>query len=402
VRTTIRITRVLFGVAAILGAAATLSAYWYVGPSWPGSAIVMQMQLGSSGGTLIDGSSSWNASAEGALATWNPYLGRTSFRVVRDSTAPLADHNGYNNVAWADNVYGTAFGARTLAVTRYWYTGGSITDADVLFNRAFSWNSYRGPRASSGTIDIRRVALHEFGHVLGLDHPDQHGQNVSAIMNSTIGDLDNLTSDDVAGAQAIYGGSVPPPTTSAPGPPRSLTVSSIGATVFLAWSAPAAGGAPGAYVIEAGSAAGLTNLANFSTGGVATSYSSGGVGNGTYYVRIRAQNAAGISAASNEAILVVGTAACVARPTAPGNLSGSTSGSTVRLDWNSSGGNPTSYIVEAGSAPGLINLANSDTGSTTPSLTATGVGRGSYYVRVKGKNACGVSAASNEIVVTVQ
>jgi hypothetical protein len=179
-------------------------------------------------------------------------------------------------------------------------------------------------------------------------------------------------------------------------------VSSTGATVFLAWSAPATGGAPGAYVIEAGSAAGLANLANFSTGSVATSFSSGGVGNGTYYVRIRAQNPAGISAASNEAILLVGTAACVARPTAPGNLAGSASGSTVRLDWNPSGGNPTSYIVEAGSAPGLINLANSDTGSTAPSLTATGVGRGSYYVRVKGKNACGVSAASNEIVVTVQ
>jgi hypothetical protein len=384
--------------AAIIGTTATLGAYVLLGPTWPGPTILMQLQLGGSG-TLTDGSSSWNAAAESALSTWNQYLSRVSFRVVRDSSAPVADHNGSNNVVFADDMYGTTFGSRTLAVTISWSRGGAMTDADVLFNRAFTWNSYRGPRTAAA--DIRRVALHEFGHVLGLDHPDTHGQTVASIMNSTISDQEQLTADDIAGIQALYGGSVPSPTASTPGPPRGLTVSSIGATVFLSWSAPATGGSPTAYVIEAGSGSGLANLANFSTGGTATSYSAGGIGSGAYYVRVRARNAAGTGAVSNEAILVVGSGVCTGPPTAPANLTAVVSGSTVNLRWNGGGGNPASYIVEAGSSPGLSNLANSDTGSAVTSLTAPGVGRGVYYVRVRGKNGCGAGAASNEIVVVV-
>ena len=53
-------------------------------------------------------------------------------------------------------------------------------------------------------IDFHRVALHEFGHVLGLAHPDAVGQTVSALMNSIISDLDGLTQDDGDGARSIY------------------------------------------------------------------------------------------------------------------------------------------------------------------------------------------------------
>lgn len=183
--------------------------------------------------------------------------------------------------------------------------------------------------------------------------------------------------------------------------PTGLVASASGSSVTLAWSAPAAT-AVAAYVIEAGSSAGLANLANFSTGNAQTSFFATGIGAGSYYVRVRAVGPSGdISAPTSDALLVVGgSGPC----TAPGSPSGlalvSSAGGTVVLTWSAAAGSPTSYTVEAGSASGLANLANSDLGLTT-SLTAASVGAGTYYVRVRGKNVCGLRSVSNEIVFTV-
>jgi hypothetical protein len=75
-----------------------------------------------------------------------------------------------------------------------------------LFNSGKTWDSYRGP-SRYPTADIQRVALHELGHVIGLDDPDeqgQYGQYVDAIMNSIIENRYTLSGDDIAGAQYLY------------------------------------------------------------------------------------------------------------------------------------------------------------------------------------------------------
>ena len=215
---------------AILAAASLLmwfadhsGAYSTTGRQWPsGSSIVMHLEQAASSGTLMDGSADWNAVTEGALSTWNSNVTGVSFRVTRDSDAGSI-RNGINNVIWADDMYGDAFGD-AIAVTISLSRNNVISEADVLFDRARKWNSYRGNlRAASGggtLIDMRRVALHEFGHVLGLGHPDQQGQTVSAIINSRISNVDSLQSDDTNGARAIYGGSSTP----SPSANRSPTV----------------------------------------------------------------------------------------------------------------------------------------------------------------------------------
>ena len=86
----------------------------------------------------------------------------------------------------------------------------------------------------------------------------------------------------------------------------NLRATSVGSSVALAWSPQAGGGAPSFYVIKAGSLSGLSDLANFSTGTPVPSFQAGGVPSGTYFVRVRAGNAFGISAPSNEVVLVVG------------------------------------------------------------------------------------------------
>ncbi|MBI3402476.1 MAG: fibronectin type III domain-containing protein [Acidobacteria bacterium] len=188
----------------------------------------------------------------------------------------------------------------------------------------------------------------------------------------------------------------------APAAPGTLTATASGNTVTLTWGAPASGDPVTTYIIEAGSGPGLSNLASFATGDTATTFSTGGVPDGTYYVRIKAQNTAGTSAASNEATLVVGAAACASPPGAPTGLTSTVTGRTITLTWNApSGGCPaTSFILQAGSTPGSSALANSNVGNVTR-LVATDIGNGSYYVRVAAANAFGQSAPSNEIVATV-
>lgn len=182
--------------------------YVFLGPVLDEDRVVMHLQLGDSGGRLMDGSPSWNSAAESALAIWNAYIRRPQFAVVRDSTAPIQQGNRINNVFFSSHVYGTGFGG-AVAITTEWSSRGIRNEGDVIFNTDYAWNSYRGPlrrAASGGTLyDLRRVALHEFGHVLGLDHPDEAGQIVNAIMNSRVSNLDDVALDDIAGAQALYG-----------------------------------------------------------------------------------------------------------------------------------------------------------------------------------------------------
>jgi len=64
-------------------------------------------------------------------------------------------------------------------------------------------------------------------------------------------------------------------------------------------------------------------------------------------------------------------------------------------------GTPTSYVIQAGSAPGRADLANFPTGNTALQFTATNVAAGTYYVRVYSQSSCGMSGPSNEVRVLV-
>jgi hypothetical protein len=200
----------------------------------------------------------------------------------------------------------------------------------------------------------------------------------------------------------VGSGSGPSPTAAAPGVPVGLSVAVSGSTLAFTWNAAIGGGAPSAYWIDAGSSVGLSDLASFSTGSPARSFSAAGVPAGTYYVRVRAVNGAGISASSNEVfVFIAGSAVCSAPPTAPSGLRFAVRGSTVTVAWNAAGGSPTSYILEAGSFPGEANILVSDTGTTATALVATNVGSGTYFVRVRARNSCGTSTSSNEVAIVV-
>ncbi len=172
---------------------------------WPDGDIVMHLQLGPLSRSLSDGSASWNAAAKTALDAWNPHMERAKFTAVIDSTVPVASGNGLNNVIFSDSIFGRAFGDSVLAVNLILRLGSRRTEADTVFNTRYTWDSYRGPlRPGTNTAEFMRVAIHEFGHAIGLGHPDQDGQIVPAIMNSTAGNIDGLLTDDTNGARFLY------------------------------------------------------------------------------------------------------------------------------------------------------------------------------------------------------
>lgn len=114
--------------------------------------------------------------------------------------------------------------------------------------------------------------------------------------------------------RGMVGGVAGPPTNdivlvadNAPAPPTqpvALTSRTSGGTVTLTWSAPTFGPVT-SYVLEAGTATGLANIVVFDTGSPATSLVVPGVPSGTYFLRLRAVNAQGVSAPGGDHILVV-------------------------------------------------------------------------------------------------
>ena len=192
--------------------------------SWPsGTVITIQMELGALNQTLQDGSQSWNEAATPAMDDWNAQMNKVQLAAVTNSTVPVSSGDGVNSTSFASTVFGDSFGGGVLAVTYYLYQGSTFSEADVIFNKAQSFDSYRGNLQFNAqgkcVCDIRRVFLHELGHVLGLNHPDDAGQHVEAIMNSVVSNLYQLTGDDEAGIQFLYGAPAPSPTPTPTGTP---------------------------------------------------------------------------------------------------------------------------------------------------------------------------------------
>jgi hypothetical protein len=80
------------------------------------------------------------------------------------------------------------------------YPPGTMLDADVIFDGARPWTLTGG----GGTFDIRQVAMHEFGHCIGMSHSSIPGAVMWPVYNLDLVAGRQLKTDDMAIASRIY------------------------------------------------------------------------------------------------------------------------------------------------------------------------------------------------------
>ena len=176
-----------------------------------------------------------------------------------------------------------------------------------------------------------------------------------------------------------------------PSAPANLLGLAVGSSLQLAWQNTAAGGTPTGLILDVtGSFVGSLSLPLTEDFALA-----GGVPAGTYTMSLRAVNSTGISASSNSVTLTFpGT--CSSAPAPPTNFVATTGVNALSLSWGlpASGSAPSGYLlIVTGAFVGSVPVTGRSVAGAVPA--------GTYTLSIAATNACGTSAPSPPVTVTV-
>lgn len=173
--------------AAIIFLVAGSLAYILTGQQWPVGTVLQYYinpntdQVANEATAVRNAADSWSQIFPAGLRF--SYSGTTS--------ATTYGYNNNNTVCWSDDGNND-----TLATAYWWYYPSTDTtfEADLVFNDWYNWFT------SGSQYDIETVALHEFGHWIGLSHSS------TGIMRDSYSGLRRAIDNDArSGFQFIYG-----------------------------------------------------------------------------------------------------------------------------------------------------------------------------------------------------
>jgi hypothetical protein len=193
----------------------------------------------------------------------------------------------------------------------------------------------------------------------------------------------------------VYGGSAPPPDTTAPSVPGTLSYTQAGTSITLNWGSSTDTGGSGL----AGYDVYRNGVLATSVGSTTTTYTDTQPTTATVSYYIKARDGAGNVSAAGNTVTRTGTTPDTAAPTVPGTLSYTQSGTSITLTWGAStdtgGSGLAGYDVYRNGALATSVAAGTTTYTDTQPTTATV----SYYIKAR-DGAGNVSAAGNTVTRT--
>ena len=171
------------------------------GPTW-GQA---QMSYRINSANLDLSAAGAEAAVRSGADAWQAQTGAFRFNYAGSSSQSTTTNDGINLVLFRNAQNGSA-----LATTYWWSSGSRIIDADIIFWDATA-TFFAGSTGCSGGFYIEDVAVHEFGHALGLGHSAAISATMYPSTSACNTQNRTLDGDDISGVRALY-----PPASSPP------------------------------------------------------------------------------------------------------------------------------------------------------------------------------------------
>jgi hypothetical protein len=194
----------LVAIAAVGGLASDPAAYVASGPTW--SALAAPYYVNTANFDGLAATSVESAVRAGADAWHLQTNAGFRFSFAGQSSQTTTGYDATNLV-----VFRNASSPPAIATTYWWYSAGTILDADIVFwDEAYRF--FAGASGCSGGFYIEDIAAHEFGHALGLGHSALASATMYASTSWCNSTNRLLDPDDIAGVRALYPPRDPPRT----------------------------------------------------------------------------------------------------------------------------------------------------------------------------------------------